>query len=453
MYTLVIADDERRICESMEAVIRAHFPDIEIVGSFSDGSALYSFISEYHVDILITDIRMPNKTGLDIAKLIHDNGHRTYCILITAYRDFDYARQAIQLGVDDFLLKPYLSSELLSIVQKAVQALHSRKCSSNHAQVLLRRLVQSFYKNPVLQEEPGLYRDQRISFFENRYCTEITISTNDPGLLSGKQRAQWQNAVISAAECENSETAIIYAGTENNDIVFLAFTKGPPDSTLSAFQYAIVEKLCNTVTFQLSSFSNLDAYLTDLVWSRKLSAFFSTVTGVSLTRALTDIEQTLKPCTLAQRQDFAQFLDSHYHICPTGFSVEELLDCMEGLVKQSLQNQSSSIHLVDACSSYILQHLNDSSLSLDSVACAHYVTPPYLSRIFRKKTGQTFSEYLQQARMERAREILSTTNLPTKEIAAMVGYPNVPYFRNLFKSLFGLTPLQFRQLREHQEDT
>lgn len=55
--------------------------------------------------------------------------------------------------------------------------------------------------------------------------------------------------------------------------------------------------------------------------------------------------------------------------------------------------------------------------------------------------------------MERAREILSTTNLPTKEIAAMVGYPNVPYFRNLFKSLFGLTPLQFRQLREHQEDT
>ena len=454
MYTLVIADDERRICESMETVIRDHFPNIEVIGTFFDGDDLYKFVSKYHVDILITDIRMPGKTGIDVAKLIHENGHRTYCILITAYRDFDYARKAVQYSVDDLLPKPFLSSDLLTTLEKAIRILQVRNSNDKHVQVLLRKLVYSIYKNPALHYENDFYENQQITFLNDRRCTQIVISPNDSKSLSGRNSTQWRNLVISAIECASDEITILYAGIENDALVFLAFTSSSfHDCTFSAFQSSVAEKLHNTVSVQLSSFINIDAYLTYLVWSRKLTTFFATVTSRGLTRALADFEQSLQQCNLSQRQEFAHFLESYYQVFPVGYSSDELLTCVEDMVKQTLQNRSKNIHLIDACKNYILQHLGDSNLSLESTACALYVSSSYLSRAFRKKIGQTFSEYLQQARMERAKELISTTNLPTKEIAAMVGYPNVPYFRNLFKALYGLTPLQYRQLQRGQEDT
>lgn len=454
MYTLVIADDERRICESMEAVIRDHFPNIEVIGTFFDGGDLYEFISKYRVDILITDIRMPGKTGIDIAKLIHENGHGTYCILITAYRDFDSAHKAVQYSVDDLLPKPFLSSDLLTTLENAIRTLQVRSSSTKHAQVLLRKLAYSLYKNPALHYENDFYENQQITFLNDRHCTQIVISPNDSKSLSGRNSTQWKNLVISAVERASDEITIVYAGTENDALVFLAFISSSfHDCTFSAFQNSIAEKLHNTVSIQLSPFLNIDAYLTYLVWSRRLTTFFATVSSRGLTHALADFKQALQQCTPSQCQEFAHFLESYYQVSPTGYSSDELLTCVEDMVKQTLQNHSSNIHLIDACKNYILQHLGDSNLSLESAACSLYVSSSYLSRVFRKKIGQTFSEYLQQARMERAKELISTTNLPTKEIASMVGYPNVSYFRNLFKALYGLTPLQYRQLQGSQEDT
>lgn len=68
MYSLVIADDEQRICDSIQCVVETVFPQIKIEGVFQDGGQLEAYLQEHTVDMIITDIEMPQRTGLDIAK-------------------------------------------------------------------------------------------------------------------------------------------------------------------------------------------------------------------------------------------------------------------------------------------------------------------------------------------------------------------------------------------------
>ena len=92
-------------------------------------------------------------------------------------------------------------------------------------------------------------------------------------------------------------------------------------------------------------------------------------------------------------------------------------------------------------------------MSLDAVADTLSISSVYLSRIFKKHTGQNFSEYLLNYRMEQALELLRCTYMPTTEVASAVGYGNPAYFRSSFKLHFGMTPRQYRQIQLGKEGT
>lgn len=105
------------------------------------------------------------------------------------------------------------------------------------------------------------------------------------------------------------------------------------------------------------------------------------------------------------------------------------------------------VSAIDQIKRYMQSHV-DSSYSLIDVADYMQMNPAYLSRYFKEKTGETFMEYDKKLKMERAGDLLATTNMKTYEIAYQLGYKSVQHFSRIFKESQGVPPMEYRQRRE-----
>lgn len=118
MYSVIIIDDEYKI---REGLIR-YFPwedlGFTISESFDSGLRALQYLKEHPVDLILTDIRMPHYDGLWLIEQLRANGWNTHIILLSAYPEFEYAKKAIALGVDGYLLKPVNHNELIELVSK-----------------------------------------------------------------------------------------------------------------------------------------------------------------------------------------------------------------------------------------------------------------------------------------------------------------------------------------------
>lgn len=118
MVKVLIVDDEK-----LERIlIRNGFAweenGFEVIGEASSGEEALEVIEQKKPDLVLTDINMPHMTGLELTEKIYEIHEHCYVVIITGYREFEYARTAVRLGVEDFLLKPLDMEELKEVVLK-----------------------------------------------------------------------------------------------------------------------------------------------------------------------------------------------------------------------------------------------------------------------------------------------------------------------------------------------
>lgn len=119
---MLIVDDEPIICRGLRDTIPWEKYNIEVVDIAHDGQdAILKVQNHGNVDLVITDVRMPNMDGLQLAAFIHQHYPTIRMIMVSGYDEFSYAQKAIQLGVKDYLLKPVNIEELVSRVVKLTQ--------------------------------------------------------------------------------------------------------------------------------------------------------------------------------------------------------------------------------------------------------------------------------------------------------------------------------------------
>lgn len=159
MLRLILADDEQYEREYLERVIRENYPSLlEIVYKASDGVELMEKLEECKPHIVLLDIKMPRMNGLEAAEEIRKRFPDVQMVIISAYSDFAYAKQALQLGVTDYLLKPYLDSELRETLDKVITRARERED-------VLSLLT---YSSGVSEEEPfDFYRDMEKDLLWN----------------------------------------------------------------------------------------------------------------------------------------------------------------------------------------------------------------------------------------------------------------------------------------------
>ncbi|QUI25434.1 response regulator [Vallitalea pronyensis] len=107
MLKTVIIDDEDLIREGLESMIPWKDMGFELVGSAKDGEEAIGLLQRTHPDVIITDIRMPFMTGLELIEYVKPMLPHAFIIIISGHDEFHYAQKALQLGVYDFILKPF----------------------------------------------------------------------------------------------------------------------------------------------------------------------------------------------------------------------------------------------------------------------------------------------------------------------------------------------------------
>lgn len=131
MYKVLLADDEQLIVEGLARVMPWERLGCTVVGMASDGREGLALIREKKPDILFTDIRMPNMDGLAMLAAVKSEFPAMQVCVLTAFRDFDYAQEAIRLGVCRYLLKPSKMDELHEAIQEMTKRLDAMQRQSD----------------------------------------------------------------------------------------------------------------------------------------------------------------------------------------------------------------------------------------------------------------------------------------------------------------------------------
>ena len=132
MLKLLIAEDEALERKALRFLLKKHFPEsIEVVGEVSNGRDAVDMAIILKPNIILMDIHMPIMEGLEACSIIKKKCESTEFIILTAFNYFDYAKQAIHIGVSDYLLKPFSNDEFINSLNKVINKISSKKLMVN----------------------------------------------------------------------------------------------------------------------------------------------------------------------------------------------------------------------------------------------------------------------------------------------------------------------------------
>ena len=121
MYKLLIVDDESIVRRGIKKCIDFQIMDIEEVYEAENGEEALRIVSEKEIDIVLADINMPRMNGLDFAKKVKAQNQDIKIAFITGYDYFDYAVNALKIGVDDYILKPVSKVDIIEIISGLIE--------------------------------------------------------------------------------------------------------------------------------------------------------------------------------------------------------------------------------------------------------------------------------------------------------------------------------------------
>ena len=118
MYSIMIVEDEYLVRQGIASLVNYEQFGMQVIAQAENGIEAWQKFQENPADILLTDINMPQMNGIELAKLVRDQAPKCHIVFLTGYDDFDYARTAIKLGADDYLLKPFSKDDVEEMLAK-----------------------------------------------------------------------------------------------------------------------------------------------------------------------------------------------------------------------------------------------------------------------------------------------------------------------------------------------
>lgn len=385
---VVIVDDEAEINQGLSRYIAETSDDFDVIATFTRGRDALEFIRANQVNILITDINMPDINGLDIIKALHGENKGIDIMIISGYRDFEYATEALKYNVHRYLLKPIdfkeLSGALFDIRSK--YAAKSIESHDSDAYIINKTLVDIRNNMITTDRARGLLGQTALDVDKYNYTLVSILFSNLTDFLETKWnygKGQFYDAVSNILND---------AGTLSENPLNKFYFLAPGDESLefvyvgNTIEQNVADKLASLIE------ENFDL-TTEFVIN-------STAKGLD---AFSD---------QFNKKDFVSDTPSS-----TDFVIQKATAFIE-------QNFTHDISLYDVAS-----HVN-----------LNYV---YFSKFFKQCTGVKFIDYIIDLRLKKAIELLKTRKYTISEISTMIGYQSHTYFLRLFKSHMGCSPKEF----------
>ena len=413
MYQILIADDELSLREGLVNFIDWDSLNCHVAYAAENGSAAIQYLTENAVDIVITDIRMPVKNGLDVAEYIKAESLSTKVIILSGYSDFQYAQTALQLGVVDFILKDNPLEKIKDAVRKATGLIEQQQKN----QEALEEMRRSFAEEK---------EDLRIKFFMdliNNIPLKPEILEKKMATLSTPER----NVLCILFQIRQTQPGQEVKSTFINAVITCA-TKifSPWQPTVFPVKHHQILMILQPMA--LIDEHHLEVHLKKIFdLTQDFSEYQIRIAISTIHNNIMDLHKSYAECTYCLKHhttDRKRLLFYHDETITTVYDENPLIS------KALL---------------YIEQYCHE-SLSLQDIAAHVGLNPSYFSRIFKQITGDSVTTCITKYRISKAKELLADDSMRLSEIAEGTGFNDVSYFSNTFKKMTGYTPSDYRAL-------
>ena len=217
MLKVVLVDDEPFIAQGLIKLIDWAKEGYEIVKMAANGEEAYEYISGNHVDLVVTDIKMPVMNGIELLKKIRESGMTEIeVIILSGYKEFEYAMEGMKYGCAGYVLKPVEKSELLSIIRKIAEKkqeiLQEAKQKENMENAYLARNIIALLV--------GKFDDVNVSYVKDSMRLSETISFVNIEFISHGGEQDEEEAVTRQLHRKIYQMCKDILGDDGNHVVF-----------------------------------------------------------------------------------------------------------------------------------------------------------------------------------------------------------------------------------------
>jgi two-component system response regulator YesN len=548
-WRVLIIDDEFRIGMLIKKLIRWDELDMECVDVADNGETALRIIKEEIPDIVITDIRMPKINGLDLICMTRDISQKVKFIVVSGYKEFEYAHRALQYGVDDYLLKPINENELNDVLKKIYNELVMRENQSIERKEMQKKVSESkqiikrdFLKNIIEQDDDIELKDARIHLNGDVYRgIDIKLDYVDYNKSDKKQDRLTVERVIIIVEgvlkavseevliCEKENLHIYclfnYSFSKAkviknsiNDILseikkyLIGFEQyevtigvGTERTEFGEIRFSIKESL-RAVENRIKAGTGRLIYVESIAGGIDVAGSGQGQDGLTSTRCLRENREEWKNFLEGYKENFCVSIESYsrenleqcinqiysnfmmcddidfsecYNVadeliktffgridmhqeefwqvrkklqgnCQHCYSIPQLKNLLKTELGSYLDMSREAIEAESAkpvrqAKQYISEHYSE-KIVLEDIADIVDLNPVYFSVLFKKETGINFSTYLVNVRIEKAKEMLCSTNETIAAVGEKVGYRDSRYFSQIFTKMVGVKPVLYRKL-------
>lgn len=491
MYKLYLLDDEPFILEGLKYIIDWEEYGFDVVGTSSNGEDGFNFIKNEDVDLIITDIMMPKMTGLELISNLKKINHNAKFIVLSAFQEFQYAKEAISMGAENYLTKPIDEDELIQTIEgvkKKIEKIKLEKvdtkifkndlilkliCNKNNDGVLDRLRLEGVnlnYKNlcVVILEfaEGGNINNNILNHIDNlnyEYCVNLQ---NQILIIMDKEsinKDTLRNLKDNLSSITN-EQIYISRGKYVDSIDNLNCSY---QSAKDIHEYKLVypniswireykEKSYNLENIDYIDFNHLKKLLLNKDNKESLNYIESIFSKLKKDENLTvkqiktkSIEVFLNVYNYFNDSKIIKGLDLYLEKVINSVNLDQIQLELNNMIKH---RQSKLEETDDSISPIILKLLRNieknysKDLNLKEISETYNINSIYLGQLFQKETGILFSDYLNNFRVNKAKNLLVETSLKAAEIGELVGYANKNYFYRKFKDIVGITPSEWRKI-------
>lgn len=532
MLKVFLVEDESLIREGLKENIPWEQYGYEFVGDASDGEMALPLIRQTKPDVLITDIKMPFMDGLSLSKIVSDEFPKTKIIIISGYDDFEYARQAIEVGAMQYLLKPItkmnLRKTLLELKEKieaeSEQNDYQKQYQSEmheYEQFARRHFFEKLFQSDVtvkqiyeeaakqsLEIAAGSYNlvfyylktqnEQRDTYSADlflRYQDEIMhYIMRHPQYIPFVWNVDWIGILVKADQahveeltqrcvekitqvCENAELLLEWYIAFSQPVErlsmlhesyqkvnhYMAYRFITPDRHILSDQTLLLDATAqkekgidnvdpaNVDPQVIRDFLNKGSYgeIDDFVESFLLTIQAALSSKMFMDYIILHIRFTVSGFLDGLGIEAERYQPKVEEIVKNGASPERIHTYFVQLLELAvrLRDEESDFQgrkILHKAQEYIKENYQKETLSLNEVASTVGVSASYLSSVFSQSTQYTFIEYVTEKRMEKAKQLLKSTELSSGEISSLVGYKDPHYFSFVFKKTQGLSPREYR---------
>ncbi len=498
---ILIADDEYLVRASLISMLGEINLPIDSIEEATTGEEMIRMIGHGLPDVAFVDIRMPGLNGLDAIKAGKPLSPQTKWFILTGFPEFDYAREAIRLGVSGYLLKPVSPDELKKILNEFEEDSKKQKTAQNRQ--FERELMALHYGLTSLEFEGP------EAFVTRAHFTGAIFYFDSH--LPEKIRAERQFAFCRSVQ------EIISKNLDNYNRLALIVLPNGELATVGAWEpmqdqraEQLVQRYFKALEEKIRKVSGKDLAVTliktresstyqeflDQVDSLQEFASLRVVCGIGKLLDVNSLGQHAKNRDQKDLSDYIQSLCRSYRdrnqlnyikalerlkssLQKEGFRAQnrqignvvdfmnrsmrcqlaadqspkqwvQILERYDILFPASLpKDELQNTDIVDQVIAFMDEHFM-SNIGIGQIAEQLNITPNYLSTLFHRRTGINFMAYLKKIRMLKAKELLADPNIQVHQVAKQVGYFSTRHFARLFAEHYGCLPSEYRDRYKSQ---